>query len=213
MFSVLSMFKRFRSPLGLVVALGAGLLSASVQAAPLALSDVLDAKLDYSADFYVQTTGRGSYTGSVIHAPGRERREFDSKQGHQVLLLRRDIDEASVAWPERKWYVKSDFASLAQLIGGFDGITVDAKKTGSETVGREACTRYDVNSPNFKGKIWLTRDNILMRATGTARFQGREMPVEIGLRNLQRITSDPSAFVLPADYVGMPLNLSKLGLQ
>ena len=53
-------------------------LNGSIQplaAEPAAVSELLDAKTDYVADFYL-TSGRYTYNGSVQHAPGRERRDF-----------------------------------------------------------------------------------------------------------------------------------------
>lgn len=189
-------------------------------AAAVSVPDLLDAKVQYTAAFYLDVAGQGSYHGSVVHAPGRERREFDTHQGHQALLLRRDIDEATMMWPERKWYLTTSFTAVAQLVGGFDGLTLDRRKTGTEVVGGETCTRFEVTGAqsqggegDFEGRMWFTRDGILMKAVGTVRFSGRDTRIETGLSSLRRINADPAAFTPPSDYKGMPLDFSKFGLR
>jgi len=190
-------------------------------ATPVSVADLLDAKTNFAADFYLLSGSKGDYRGSVVHAPGRERREFDTATGHQALLLRRDIDEATMLWPERKWFVTTSFtsaAAMAGLTGGIEGVMLDRKAAGKETISGEPCARYDVNGTSdqggeFHGRMWMTRDGILMKAAGTLNFQGRETKVETGLLNLQRITADPTAFVLPSDYKGLPLDFTKLGIK
>ncbi len=44
-----------------------------------------------------------------------------------------------------------------------------------------------------------------------AEYETELFPLQL-LSHLQRIKSDPSAFVRPSDYSGMPLNLSSFGL-
>lgn len=205
-----------RFPMILLLALSTVLYCGTARAVPTSAAELLDAKVDYTADYYL-TSEKGRFQGTVVHAPGRERREFDSGAGHQVLLLRRDIDEASILWSDRKWYVSTTFQSLAAMIGGFDGILLDRKSVGQDMVGGEKTTCYEVTtddrgSGGFKGRMWLTRDGILMKAVGRALFNGRETVVETGLLNLRRLKADPAAFVRPADYKGLPLDLSKLGL-
>jgi hypothetical protein len=193
------------------------LISLPVCAEPISAALLLDAKVDYSADFAL-TSGNGTYRGVVVHAPGRERREFQTATGRQVLLLRRDIDQATMMWPERKWYVSTSFTAVAGLVGGFEELTLDRRVAGRETVAGEATTRYDVTGTSDRGgsvngRMWLTKDGILMKASGHVTFDGRDTPFDMALMNLRRIKSDPTAFVLPADYKGVPLDLSKMGMH
>lgn len=205
---------RFLLPLSLAFMFILSALPA--HAAPSSAAELLDAKVDYTADYYL-TSEKGRYQGTVVHAPGRERREFESGGGHQILLLRRDLDEASILWSERKFYVSTSFQAVAALIGGFDGVVLERKPLGQEVVAGEKTTFYEVTTPaqaggGFKGRMWFSRDGILMKAAGKALFNGRETAVETGLINLRRLKADPAAFVRPPDYKGLPLDLSKLGL-
>lgn len=187
------------------------------RAAAIGLPELLDAPVDYTAEFYL-VSDKGRFQGSVIHAPGRERRDFDTSGGRQALLLRRDIDQAAMLWPERKWYVSSSFLSVAGLIGGFDGVSVERKAEGPEKISGEMTTRYQVSGNSggggsFHGRMWFTRDGILMKLVGKVSFSGRQIPVETGLSNLLRVKADSAAFVLPADYKGLPLDFAKFGLH
>ena len=211
--------RRFFRSFALCLTIIAGLAGLSRQAGATAVSaaELLDPRQDYTADFSLRTGAQGGFHGRVIHALGRERREFGALGGPQILLLRRDLDEASMLWPERHFYLTTSFSQVSTLVGGFESIMLDRRKEGAETIEGEVCTRYAVSGTSaqggaFKGKMWFTRDGIMMRANGSVRFQGKETNLETSLSHLQRIKSDPSAFVRPSDYTGMPLNLSSFGL-
>ncbi|HVI51391.1 MAG TPA: hypothetical protein VM661_09300 [Candidatus Sulfotelmatobacter sp.] len=187
------------------------------RAAVVSAAELLDSRQEYSADFSLRTSAQGGFRGRVIHAQGRERREFAAMGGPQVLLLRRDLDEAVMMWPERHFYLSTSFSQASSLIGGFESVMLDRRKEGAETVDGEACTRYAVTGSSmqggsFRGKMWFTGDGILMKAMGTVQFQGKETSLETSLSHLQRTKADPSVFVRPSDYKGMPLDLSSFGL-
>ncbi|MDR3440059.1 hypothetical protein [Telmatospirillum sp.] len=187
------------------------------EAASVPVADLLDAQSDYTADFYV-VSSKGRFQGSTVHAPGRGRWDFDASGGRQTLLLRRDTNEAAMLWPERKWYLSSSFQAVAGLIGGFDGVMVESKALGQERVGGEQTTRYEVSGDSgqggsFHGRMWLSTDGIMMKLAGRVKFGGQESQIESGLSHVLRVKADPSAFVLPSDYKGLPLDFSKLSLH
>lgn len=197
--------------------LALGFAAQGAEVATISALDLLDARQEYTADFSLRTGAQGGFHGRVIHAPGRERREFGALDGPQVLILRRDLDETDLLWPERRFYVSSSFSEISALVGGIEQIALSRVKEGTETVEGEPCTRYAVtgSSPQggaFHGKMWFTRDGILMKASGSVRFQGKDTGIETSLAHLQRIRSDPSAFTRPSDYKGIPLDLSAFGL-
>lgn len=172
------------------------------------LLDLLDAPVSFSAEYHVATEGRGEYRGTVIHAPGRERREFATAQGRQILLIKRDARQAAMLWPERKWYLSLPFEAASSFAGAdIEAMTIERRQAGTETVAGEPCLRYDVSAAggdsSFSGRMWFTKDGILMKASGTAETQGRRYKVETALRNLLRIKADPQAFAIPSDYLGM----------
>jgi hypothetical protein len=154
----------------MLVGLGGSVASAQMSIALNAL-DLVDAKIDYQAD-YALTSGTQHFHGKVIHAPARERWEFTTGSGQQVLLLRRDIDEAAMLWPERRWYMSTTFTMMSDLLGGLG-------------------------------------TDVLIKAVGVLTYQGTPTPGELVLSNVRRVRADPSLFVRPQDYFGIPLTLGK----
>lgn len=201
------------SLLGRVALLGALLVGfqAPVQAEQVEAARLLDAQTDYEAD-YSLTSGRSEYHGTVAHAPGRERRDFATASGGQAIILRRDIDQATILWLQRKWYVTTNLSAVADLVGGFEGVMLDRHRDGSGLVAGEECSRWRVTGDGFEGRMWFTRDGILMKATGTVTYRGRDTPFAMELSHLRRTAVDPALFAPPEGFHGIPLNLSALGL-
>ncbi len=193
------------------LSLGMALLMAPhwAQAEPIDAFTLLDAPVEYTAD-YALTQDDQTWRGTVIHASGRERRDFTTAFGTQALLLRRDIDQAAVLWPERKWYLSTSLSALTGMLGGSSDFKVDRRADGNEAVGGERCARYRV-SGIFSGRIWVTRDGILMRAAGSLLLRGRERAITTQLTHLRRAAVDVDAFELPIGYHGIPVSPRLLG--
>lgn len=172
--------------------------------------DLLDAPVSYSADFTV-SGDKGTYHGSVRHAPGREYRDFATKDGGQAVILRRDTNAAYLLKPSGKWYVGLGFSAVGALAGGLDTLTVDRVRQGAETVGGVKTTRYKIvgNGPKgsrFDGLAWFSAEGILVKAAGTlTESNGRASQVDTHLTNLRLGKVDESVFELPAGWFGMDL--------
>ncbi|MBI2241549.1 MAG: hypothetical protein HYU59_12200 [Magnetospirillum gryphiswaldense] len=172
--------------------------------------DLLDAPVSYSADFSV-SGDKGTYRGSVRHAPGREYRDFTTKDGGQAVILRRDTNAAYLLKPSGKWYVGLGFSAVGALAGGLDTLTIDRVKQGAETVGGVKTTRYKVvgNGPKgsrFDGLAWFSAEGIMVKAAGTlTEANGRASQVDTQLTNLRLGKVDESVFELPAGWFGMDL--------
>ena len=183
------------------------LIFGSAHATEIPVLQLLDPPVEYRAD-YVLTAARRSYSGTVIHALGRERRDFEAGGVRQVLILRRDIDQAAIIWPASKFYMASSFHFLAGLAGGLDEVVVDRRVIGHENVEHEGTTVYQLTG-GFNGQAWMTSDGIVMRLEGTVDYQGKSTPIMIAVSNLRRVKADPAAFERPQGYFGIPFNLSK----
>ncbi|WP_173980557.1 hypothetical protein [Magnetospirillum sp. UT-4] len=172
--------------------------------------DLLDAPVAYTADFYV-TGPKGTYRGTVWHAPGRERRDFDTQGGGQTLLLRRDTDSAYLMKPSGKWYVGLGFSAIGTLAGGLDKLVVERTRLGEDVVAGIKATRYRITAAGpkggrFDGEGWFSRDGVLVKAAGTATDgQGRRSDVETGLSRLKLGRVDERVFELPSGWFGMDL--------
>jgi hypothetical protein len=196
---------RWLSPV--VVALG--LMASPVQAAERAL-DLLDVPVSYTADFTV-SSDKGTYQGTVWHAPGRERRDFGTQGGSQTVLLRRDTDTAYLMKPSQRWYVGLGFQAVGSLAGGIDALKVERHKLGEETLGGVRVTRYRVSAAGpkgsrFDGDAWFSKEGIMVRAEGTLDDgQGRSSDVATALSGLKVGRVDERMFELPAGWLGMDL--------
>ena len=187
--------------------LGGGLASAQMSIAMSAL-DLVDARVDYQAD-YALTSGNQHFRGTVVHAPGRERWEFTTGSGQQVLLLRRDIDEAAMLWPQRRWFMSTTFSMMSNLMGGLGTDLLHGREAGIEKLQGETVTRYHVDKGAFVGDLWRSTDGILVKAAGVVTYNGSPASGELVLSNVRRVKADPTLFVRPEGYFGIPLNLGK----
>jgi hypothetical protein len=190
---------------GTIAALGA----AGARAEPIDVLDALDAPLEFTAD-YTLTANDQTWRGTVVHAPGREKREFATALGSQAILLRRDIDQAAVLWPDRKWYLTTGLKALSGLVGGTEALKLERHRDGTETIGGEKCARWMVEG-GFAGRMWFTQDGILMRAAGILRLRGRETAVSTQLAHIQRVAVDVDDFELPVGYHGLTVSPALLG--
>lgn len=172
--------------------------------------DLLDVPVSYTADFTV-SSDRGTYSGTVWHAFGRERRDFGTAGGGQSVLLRRDTDSAYLMKPSGRWYVGLGFQAVGALAGGIDGLVVERRKLAEEKVGAIRATRYKVaatgaKGARFDGDAWFSKEGILVRADGwLSEGGGKESQVEMELSNLRVGAVDDRKFELPAGWLGMDL--------
>lgn len=188
----------------------AGMLAAVPARAAERALDLLDVPVSYTADFSV-SSDKGTYHGTVWHAPGRERRDFGTAGGGQTVLLRRDTDSAYLMKPSGRWYVGLGFQAVGALAGGIDTLTVDRRRVRDESVGAIRATRYKVaasgpKGARFDGDAWFTREDILVRAVGTlTEGNGKAAEVEMVLSDLKVGRVDERVFELPAGWLGMDL--------
>ncbi|MDR3326408.1 MAG: hypothetical protein LBS66_03855 [Rhodospirillaceae bacterium] len=186
-----------------------------VIANPIAIIELLDANVDYMANFYINYD-KDSFYGSIIHTPGCEKRDFKVFTEQQILLLRRDIDQVAILWPDRKCYVKTKFSSLINIISGFSNIMINRTAEKKEKISGENTTRYRVSiksasgSCNFHGNMWFTNDNVLIKLAGKITIKNKQIPIETGIFNFLRVKTDSSVFELPHGYMHIPLDITKL---
>ncbi len=197
--------KRWLSPL----LLAAAVLAAPARAAERAI-DLLDVPVSYTANFTV-TGDKGTYNGKVWHAPGRERRDFDTQGGGQTVLLRRDTDSAYLIKPGGRWYVGLGFQAVGELAGGLDQLVVERTKLREENVAGLKATRYKVaakgpKNSRFDGHAWFSKEDILVRAEGVMTApNGQQSQVETALSSLKIGRVEERVFELPAGWLGMDL--------
>lgn len=183
---------------------------AEARASALTVLDLLDAPVAYTASFTV-SSDKGTYRGTVWHAPGRERRDFDTAGGGQAVLLRRDTGAAYLLKPSGRWYVGLALDAAAGLAGGLHAMAVTRTRVGEETVAGTRATRYriDATTPKggrFRGDAWISSDGILVKAEGDVTTPGgRTMPVATALSGIKRGRVEEKRFELPAGWFGVDL--------
>jgi hypothetical protein len=199
--------KRTLAALGFLVS---AVLAAPAQADPVDVLAWIDAPVDYSAN-YSFTEGDQTWNGTVVHAHNRERRDFATSLGAQALLMRRDTDQIAVLWPKRKFYLSTSLKALIHW-GGANDLTMNRHHDGIDIINDEPCIRYTVTGA-FNGRMWFTKDGILIRARGKLTTNGHERAVSTQLTHLKRGAVDADEFELPVGYHGIPVNPSMLGMQ
>ena len=167
-------------------------------------------KVEYSADSYVEAEGsRAPVLSKVYHAPGKERMEM---QG-MIMITRQD---KSVAWqlmPESKTYMENPVDEPGASGHAKTDMTrykFDYTVIGDETVEGVRATkgRVTFSTPEgltYKGFMWLTKDNILVRMDAAATADGRTVRFKTWLRNLKIGRLDPGLFEIPAGYSRMSM--------
>lgn len=179
------------------------------QAAENAL-DLLDPPVSYSAEFTLNTD-KGPYRGQVWHAPGRERRQYATRSGEQVLLVRRDLDAVYLLKPAARWYVAMNLGAALTLAGSEGALSVERRLLREERVGAQAASRYRVRvtgaeGRDFEGDAWFTPKGILVRADGASTgVDGRIRRIDTTLTRLRQGPVDPALFDIPQGWLGVDL--------
>lgn len=167
------------------------------------------AKVAYTADSRV--SAQGQTLDSKVYVDGeRERREMAARGMTQIVLLDRARKTATMLMPSQRMAMDMNLAKLAGPEAGED-IAWSTKAMGSETIAGVATTRHRIDGRNKKGEtitgvVWMTRDNIPMKADLEIAQNGQKSRVVQELRNLRVGPLDPALFVVPAGFqrVQMP---------
>lgn len=160
--------------------------------------------VEYSGSI-VSTANGEKREGRVYITPLKQRIEAKTSEVLTVGIKRLDKKLAWMLLPANKTYADVDFYILQ--MGALDLYTCDTKLEvlGSESINGVPATESAIQSscPNesgFKGKVWLTKDGIVMRTDGVASTPEGQGQYEFELNNLQIGIQKPALFEVPADY-------------
>lgn len=170
--------------------------------------DLADSKVEFEADYRL-SSANGAVSGHLTHAHHRERYEFGPGDNPQVVLLRRDLNEAVMLWPAKRWYMSSSFSMVSSMLGDIGSEILHGREAGLEMLYGEVATRFHIDRGAFVGDIWRSKDGILLKAVGIMAYNGTPTKGEFLLWNVRRGKADPSLFVKPQGYMGLPLNLGR----
>ena len=184
-----------------ILAVAAGIaLAGTATAATLG-----DARVGFSADRLLVIDGR-SYAGRITAMPGKERHEQQIQGFHPIFLLRADRSLGEVVLPQLHTSVQFVFPPELRVLARPD---LKRSPIGHEKVNGIATTKYAIDERvpegHAAGMLWLSRDGIPMKLTGTfTDTHGRVAAVRWELSHV-KIGPQPAAlFDPPAGYSKLP---------
>ena len=167
--------------------------------APAIAGDYLeDARISYAAVVEVRA-GPAAYRGRLYHQPGMQRRVFEGQGRYQILRF-----DSGVAWSvdpaHRHWWPEG--LSSAGLLSRAQVSLVQVGE--ARLLGRRARI-YQVSGmvssgARIKGRVWLDRTGILLRARLTWRFGKRRRSYHMQVLSLRVGPQPATLFSLPVAY-------------
>lgn len=195
-------------PRALFILLSALLFAVPARAAESAL-DLLDAPVPYTADFTVSSP-RGTYSGTVWHKPGLERRDVATSGGGQGVLIDRKADSVHLLGLSGRWAVALSLRAAAGMAGGLESWTATRTRLREESVAGIRATRWKVRADGpkggFAGDLWTSREGIVVKVVGIMEnAAGDDSPVEMALSNLRVGGVDAQALELGKGWFSFDL--------
>lgn len=177
-------------------------------AAPAAAANLLDLKVDYSADTVI---GSGDHPrhGHLWRTPTALRHDLSENGQTETVIVRLDSKTAWLVMPSLKVALGTDLNGLAELPGA--AAVLDAADTlkpvpaGTAVMEGLRATKYHVrmNDPTagqFDGYVWSTAQGIILKIDGAGEQNGRRGTLHLQFRNIHVGPQDASLFEPPADY-------------
>ncbi len=169
---------------------------AVAQEAPIRLTT------EYAADFEIESNDV-LVAGRVYAAPGKERREMAGPAGPLVIIMRHDRGVVWTLMPANQSYVES-----ADVLGpDVPGVTLPGgtfERLDDDEIEGHRATKFRVppDDPAFgdESYVWLTADGVPVQIESRLRRNGREIDVEMTLKNLWLGRLDPGLFEIPPGY-------------
>ena len=164
-----------------------------------------EAQIGFAADRTLVIDGR-TYLGKIWTMPGRERHEQAIQAFRPVFLLRADSPLGEVVLPQLKTIVQFELPAELRILG-----TPELKKhpVGKETINGIATTKYAIDETVLEGHatgtLWLSRDGIPMRLTGSFTAQkGKVSKVRWELSHVKIGPQPASLFDAPHGFSKLP---------
>lgn len=167
---------------------------------------------EYSAQ-EVMETERFTMTASINVAPGKERKETDSKGTGQIQIIRQDKGVTWTLMPAQKMYMEMSLSHGSDSAG--KGADLSGYKMETTEVGEEVIDGYktkksklvmtDPKGNKFGGFIWTTSEGIQIKMDTIAMANGSKMRFKKELKDLKIGKQDPALFEIPAGYTQMSM--------
>ena len=166
------------------------------------------AKVDYSADSYMETA-EGVMKGRVYVSPGKERREFSEGGEQMVMIIRQDKKTAWMLMPEDEMYMELKMEGD----GRKDDLTrykIEQSEVGKEKVNGVDTVKNKIVMTGPKGEKlggfwWITKDNIVVKMDAISIDKKDKDRFKIELKNLKVGKVDSKLFEIPKGYEKMSM--------
>jgi hypothetical protein len=164
-----------------------------------------EARIGFTADRVLVVDGH-TYQGKIWTMPGKERHEQAIQAFHPVFLLRADNPIGEVVLPQLHTTVQFAIPPELRLLTSKQ---LTKNPAGQETVDGIATTKYRIDATvtegHAEGMLWLSRDGIPMKLTGSFTAQnGKVSTIRWELSHV-KIGPQPAAlFEAPEGYSKLP---------
>jgi hypothetical protein len=164
-----------------------------------------EARIGFTADRVLVVDGH-TYQGKIWTMPGKERHEQAIQAFHPVFLLRADNPIGEVVLPQLHTTVQFAIPPELRLLTSKQ---LTKNPAGQETVDGIVTTKYRIDATvtegHAEGMLWLSRDGIPMKLTGSFTAQnGKVSTIRWELSHV-KIGPQPAAlFEAPEGYSKLP---------
>jgi hypothetical protein len=175
-------------------------------------------KVEYSADQYIGD-GKQMVKSRIFQASEKTRMEFEEGGGQQAIITRMDRKVIWTLMIPEKMYMEIPMGEEEKTRDVRQCSAVSAKEVGKEAVNGISATVSEVEATcpdgsGFSGKVWTTRDGILVKMDAVSKAAGkeREQRVVMEVKNLKIGKQNPSLFELPEGFskISMPMRMPSL---
>jgi len=163
--------------------------------------------VDYTADSVMEMDGM-TVNSRVYHSGAMERMEQETDGASQIIILQSEKKLAWVLMPQMRMYMELTYDAIGAAAYDPNDMDYSLVDEGPDRVSGVKATRYAMsavgkNGKKFKGYLWLTPENIMVRIEAESRSEGATERVTMELRNLRIGRVAPSLFEVPSDYEKM----------
>lgn len=160
-------------------------------------------KVEYSAQRRVQR-GERWQTMRVNYTPGKERMDLQgSLAGGNSIIVRRDLKFTWIVMPLLRAYGEAPLDIGAVIDSMLAGLSLTPD--GQDMIDGVTASRYKVDG-GFKGKLWLDKQNIPLKAQGQSQLEGVWLDTLIEQQGVKITPQEPSLFELPEGYAKIDLS-------
>lgn len=191
------------------------LLIAAGMTATAAVSAAQNSKVDYSADYAMETADM-TMQGKIYSTPGMERREFDQGGDKMITIVRHDKKVAWTLMPGEKAYMESKLEASGGHGDDISSYKMQKTDVGSETVNGVKTTKSKVimtgaNGVKLGGFLWTSKDGIMVKVDTIAVDKNHKNRYKFELKHLKVAKQDKALFAIPKGYTKMDMgNLGQM---